>query len=487
MIGRRCAIVFVSISIMTFVNVANAGTKLVAPAASTTNALNKLSRRSDVIADVLTIDRGEYLLHLDGSGNGELSGQNLVPDTVGQDRTPSTMRIPFDRIALVYYHTLPVGAESSAPELSYPVKTHYPSIANVGGAEKEMECGDLDGEVARAGAIRWYARQQGAEAFTDHEALVQHGENTALYTGGAVLLTIAFVFSGGGLMAAPALFEKHDVKSDVEYPASTESFRWAVTAADQREVGLLKLKLTRTCPATISPDETTTDLEILSKIEATSAALGAHQITVVEQRDQETQLLDQLDPSPSATVQVASAAALALATGAAKQRNAERLGGASLMSFNQYAVVDVDSSSCSGPTSGWRRPRHATTTTAPIEVRERALTWTYPDTTDVKSLQFKDVQEIRPWVQQRSSGYLPVRFLDGSCKLISLSDSDGPLSSHSRGVQDEVRTIILSRIPQTQDSKDLGSAVASRSIDVPVSTDPSLASAEIATVVSPAF
>jgi hypothetical protein len=92
-----------------------------------------------------------------------------------------------------------------------------------------------------------------------------------------------------------------------------EAFRWALTAADRREIGLLQLKRRRDCPSRPEPGGDSNDLEILTQIEGTRAALEAGEISDLVQTTRQTQLLDRLDPT------TAKAAALPAEAGGASR------------------------------------------------------------------------------------------------------------------------------------------------------------------------
>jgi hypothetical protein len=97
---------------------------------------------------------------------------------------------------------------------------------------------------------------------------------------------------GGGWISAPPT------------PADLEAFRWAITAADRREVGLLQLKRDRLCSARSIPSGELTDLDVLSKIESTRRALDAHQLSDQDQMKQQTEFLDLLDPATAFKVPI---------------------------------------------------------------------------------------------------------------------------------------------------------------------------------------
>ncbi|MBV8341254.1 MAG: hypothetical protein JO173_02625 [Gammaproteobacteria bacterium] len=266
-------------------------THMLVPSYSNVAELNALAHKSNVVADGLTVGRKECVLRLDGKGGGAFSGQdvtvNYPPET-----SPEVFRIPFEQLALVYYVAVRAG-NKGAPSYG-PVKESYPSLAAVGAVERGLDCSALDVEVARAGAIRWYARQSGAMPFTEHEALVQHGKNAAKDVG---LTVIALLFAVGG-----GISPLHSSGATV----SVEAFRWAVRAADRRELGLLQLKRARDCPARTTPGGDNTDLEILTQVEGNRAALKAGEISDLIQITRQTQLLDRLDPAAALPAEAGS-------------------------------------------------------------------------------------------------------------------------------------------------------------------------------------
>ncbi len=268
---------------------------IIVPSRSTAVELESLSQKSNVLADVLTIDRKEYVLQLDGSGDHALSGHILIREAAGKGETETPIiRLPFEQLALVYYFEIPPAANQRPDHL---VKDKYPSLPAVGSAERKLNCNELDLETARAGTIRWYARQHpGVVPFTEHEANARYGRNALKYTGEGLLVIVALMgatgFGGGGGGGGGCW-----TCSALPAPVDLEALRWAVTAADRRELELLQLKRDRPCPAHAIPDGEFTDLDILSKIEATRRDLDAHQLSDRDQMKQQTEFLDRLDPT----------------------------------------------------------------------------------------------------------------------------------------------------------------------------------------------
>jgi hypothetical protein len=446
--NRRTSILLTVAMATAVTNVAIAAdTKMVVPSSTTAVALDAMSRKANVIADVLTVDRKEYLLHLDGSGGGAFSGQRLSPDSVNGEAAASTLSIPLDQIALGYFREIPARAKNQSVEGNYPNKNSYPSIAKVGAAEGKLDCGGLDLEIARAGTIRWYARQQGAVPFTAHEALAQHEKNAAIDVGVGLLVAVALVGAAGG--GGPNLFAGGGGGSHDDGVIGSETFRWAVTAADRRELGLMQLKDKQSCSAVKLPDGATSDMEILAKIEATREALGAHQISDVEQRDQQARLLDQLDPAHSATEPVPQATEFAAATTAANEKKGEPLGGASRASYKRYVLIEAKSPGCAYPKFGWPLSGHPTQMGGPLDVRERALTWTRADSEAAESLQFKDILELGPPEHHYNFWFIPIRKTDGSCLFLNVTSDSSYVADMRREAEESVRATVLAAMTES--------------------------------------
>ncbi len=145
-------------------------------------------------------------------------------------------------------------------------------------------------ELARAEAIRWYARDQGAIPFTSGEAAKAHVKNAAKDTGVAVLVFFALAAGGGeclwdcGIAPASVL--------------SREDWRWAVTAADRRVVGLLELKQAKHCDTRVVAGGDGVDLGIFAGIETGRRDRTAGRIDEAARLTEETAWLDKLSPAP---------------------------------------------------------------------------------------------------------------------------------------------------------------------------------------------
>jgi hypothetical protein len=422
----------IALTIVTaFAEVAYGGdTKLVVPSAATAAALESLARRTDVVADVLTVERKEYVLALDGSGGDAFSGRRSDASTMMHD-DQSTVRIPLDKLALVYYAETPASTKSAPPAgrasenaspKSYPLaKSLFPVVPAVGDAERGMNCQELEREITRAGTIRWYARQHlGAIPFTRHEAAVQHADNALRGVAIGVGVAIALVGAAGG-GGVSGLGGMSGGAAPADYSPGLEAYRWAVTAADGRELGLLALKRERACPSTAVPSGARTDLELLGEVEATHRALEARQISDVDQRNQQTGLLDQLDPPPSATVRLLSARESAAQDAAQKSWSEhEAQFGAAGTPLAQYRILGIVYSPRCRWSSDWKSLMRGVT----VVVAERAVVWDelHEDGSHHwRGIEYADLADAT--VEQHFlHDHLRLRRRDGSCDFFMLSD-----------------------------------------------------------------
>jgi hypothetical protein len=245
--------------------------------------LETLSHRTDVTVDIYTVDRQEKRVALDGAGAGALSGQNLEAPA-GAD---AAIRIPFDQVALLYYRA---GG--------MPVREVFPSLPAVGAVEQAMGCDALAIELGRTETIRWWARVPGATPYTSHEIRQQHAHKAELVAGAIVAWPLLLYGAvDAGLHAAVDPLTNRGVQPPPRL-VDTAAYRWAVTAADRRELGLLQIKRERTCESRGTQNGAGTDLAVLAGVEDSARALAAQQVTEDEQMAQQTRWLDQLYPSP---------------------------------------------------------------------------------------------------------------------------------------------------------------------------------------------
>jgi len=182
------------------------------------------------------------------------------PDTLAGKRFDSAAHgqdvvIPFDLLALVYY-TDP-SSDKLPEQLKLPVKDRYPEPKGTGAAEEALSCEALDVELARAEALRWVARSNGAVPYTSGEKLALHAKHTAIDIGVALLVLAGGVGGSGGAEESTA----------GTWAVNEEGFRWAVSATDERMAGLLKIKEHKSCAGRASLQADTSDLWLWHSLE----------------------------------------------------------------------------------------------------------------------------------------------------------------------------------------------------------------------------
>ena len=262
--------------------------KLVVPSISRVGELQKLSEQPAVVVNLKTVTGQEKWLLLERSDEAAFVGHAFDGLRAAQGMSQGPIeRVPFNEVALVYYATPP------HPFLSEVAPEHasFPSLPAPGLAEQGASCAELDVELARAEAIRWYARDSGAMALTSGEAAGKHVKNFAKDTGIAVLVFFALAAGGGG----PCLSNCGNTSVNV---LSGEDWRWAVTAAQRRVIGLLELKRAKHCEARVMADTSVSDMEVLEGIRSVQHEGSAGHLDDHAQVVQETVWLDKLNPAP---------------------------------------------------------------------------------------------------------------------------------------------------------------------------------------------
>ena len=262
--------------------------KLVVPSMSRVGELQKLSQQRAVVVNLKTVTGQEKWLMLERSDQDAFVGHAFEGLTAAQEMSQGPIeRVPFNEVALVYYATPP------HPFLSEVAPEHasFPSLPAPGLVEQSASCAELDVELARAEAIRWYARDSGAVPFTSGEAAGKHAKNVAKDTGIAVLVFVAMAAGGGGF--CPGC-------SGPSAVLSPEDWRWTVTAAQHRTIGLLELKQAKHCEARVTADTSVSDREVLEGIHSVQHEGSAGHLNDKAQVAQETVWLDKLNPRPLA-------------------------------------------------------------------------------------------------------------------------------------------------------------------------------------------
>jgi hypothetical protein len=177
-----------------------------------------------------------------------------APNTLhGTDKAGTDVTLPFDSLALVY-HTDPT-TNPKRPQGEPEIDT-YPSLPRVSHVDRSMDCTQLDIEIARASAIRWYPRSQGygLPAPKHHPKAGEAAELVGLGALAAVLC-----LAGGCAHIDPTSFASHD---------HTPHFDRAVYAADERIEGLLHLKADKHCEGQPTLWADATDVQLWNALNA---------------------------------------------------------------------------------------------------------------------------------------------------------------------------------------------------------------------------
>lgn len=259
-----------------------------------------LAQASGSIIDILTVGGEENFLRLRSVSGDDLSGE-LIDRRSAQPASGASVRVPFNQAALIYYAAPPANGkhadtQKEAPPPAFPAKYSYPQVPAVGAEENGYGCRQLEVELSRAEALRWFARNEGLMGYTPTQALEHHAVTTAAVAAVAFL----FVASGGygGLPSFPATPAfQNDGRRSLRDQVGYEQLRWAITAADLRIAGLLRIKRARGCPerSTLDGDS---DLQMLQQFDALQDGSAATRPSGVALLHEQTRLLDTLGPRP---------------------------------------------------------------------------------------------------------------------------------------------------------------------------------------------
>jgi hypothetical protein len=278
---------------------------MVVPAADTpARQIASLNRASGSVVDILTVGGRETHLLLQSVSDGVLTGHPVDLESA-QPAADETLTIPFTETALLYY-TEPAGAPKNTHaadtgRLAFPAKYSYPELPSVGSAEKKYSCAQLDLELSRAEALRWFARNEGLMGYTPGQELAHHAVTTAIVVG--VTFAIVAASAGGGTAGGFPNFSgppapQQDPRSSLRALAGDGTLRWAITAADVRVAGLLRLKRDRSCAARSTLTDAAGDLQILRQFDALQTGSAPQKLSGVGLLHEQTRLLDSLGPRP---------------------------------------------------------------------------------------------------------------------------------------------------------------------------------------------
>ena len=265
--------------------------------------VDSLGHATGSVVDVLTTSGEETYLVLDSITDGAMNGKQFDPMTM---RTvEQNLSVPLDEASIIYYvepasaHPDPAKAKAAVhPRLGLPVKISYPEVHSAGTDESKLSCGELDVALARTEAVRWFARNEGLMGYTPAQVMEHHAATTAEVIGITALVIMAAAGGGGGGFnlpgPPPAMQSGAAISLRDEVGAGT--LRWAITAADVRIAGLLRIKHDKGCAgrATLADDQS--DLEVLRQFDALREA--QKKLPEIALLHEQTRLLDLLAPRP---------------------------------------------------------------------------------------------------------------------------------------------------------------------------------------------
>jgi hypothetical protein len=221
-------------------------THVLVPSRAAVPDMEKLREQAGAVASVITVSGDEAVFTVAPGGPDSLAGKRLESCSYGQD-----VAYPFDSLALIYYTDR--AADKVLEQLKMPVRDRYPEPKGTGAVEEALSCGALDEELARAEALRWVARSNGALPYTSREKLALHAKHTVIDVG------VVFLALAGGVGGSGGAAQEY---KPGEWAVSEEAFRWAVSAIDERIAGLLKIKAHKSCAGRSSLQADTSDVQL---------------------------------------------------------------------------------------------------------------------------------------------------------------------------------------------------------------------------------
>ena len=274
------------------------GPKMVVAASAEKQQVQALGKKKGAVADILTVTGEEHYFVIETAANGAIGGQSVDP-VLAQVIPDQDFNVPFDDIAVLYYAEQPKSRHAAIAGYEerrvIPSKPAYPLLATPGIREKRLSCDALGVELARAEAVRWFARNQGAMGYTAEQAALRHLTNAAEYTGIAALVLLA---AAAGVVPRFAPPPARNPNRSLVQQIGEENLRWSVTAADSRIIALLKLRRDKACatrPTLIAGD---TDLRNLVALEGLHQDTAARHSPAEMKMHEQTRLLDELGPLP---------------------------------------------------------------------------------------------------------------------------------------------------------------------------------------------
>jgi hypothetical protein len=256
--------------------------------------MQRLAKQDGAIAVVITTQGEERALIVRADQPETLSGNMVDNYAAGQAESLSqVVALPFDSLAVIYY-TEP-ASERLSLQKRLPWKGRFPEPHAVGTAERALSCQALDTELARAEALHWVARSHEATPYTGAEKMELHAKHTAVDVGVAALLIVALAASGGAGGGGGCWIDCGP-PNDGAWHVDLEGYRWAISAIDEREEGLLRLKKQSQCTGRATVQADSTDLAVLAGLDAWKAQQSSAQMDEHALLAKRTEALDQLGP-----------------------------------------------------------------------------------------------------------------------------------------------------------------------------------------------
>jgi hypothetical protein len=258
-----------------------------------------LAAKTGAVADVLTVDGQEHYFLIGASADGTLGGTPIDP-ALGHSLPEENVMEPFGNIAIVYYleqpKKKPAHVAGYEERRQIPNKYTYPKLPMAGEKEKGLSCAALSLDLARAEAIRWFARDQGIMGYTGQQAALRHVTNAAEYTAITALVVLVAAAGGGvpNFSPGPPPDPNRSLKSQI----GEENLRWAVTHADARIMGLLDLRRDKGCAEQPTLSDGGGDLTNLAALHKLFQGAAAAHLTADQRMHEQTRLIDELGPKP---------------------------------------------------------------------------------------------------------------------------------------------------------------------------------------------
>ena len=274
------------------------GPKMVVASSAEKQQVQTLGKKKGAVADVLTVTGEEHYFVIGAAADGALGGQSVDP-VLAHVIPDQDFSAPFDNIAVVYYVEQPKPRHASIAGYEerrvIPSKPAYPLLATPGSLEKSLSCDALGVELARAEAVRWFARNQGAMGYTAEQAALRHVTNAAEYTGLAALVLLA---AAAGVVPRFDSVPAPDPNRGLVQQIGEENLRWSVTAADSRIIALLNLRRDKACAARPTLASGNTDLRNLVALDGLHQDASGRNSSAEARMHEQTRLLDELGPLP---------------------------------------------------------------------------------------------------------------------------------------------------------------------------------------------